>query len=355
MSEITMDDGLLSQEDIDALTAGLLGGDDGGDDGSDSSGSGIDPEFLRGLFKLICDQASSVVSTVLSKNADFKIMNIEVAEANSIEQDLLVDTLDVKVGVENDLTGNFYYMISKEITATLSDLMMMGDGTAAFDEEHKDALSELVNQIMGSVNTTMTEEYRTTLSFSQADLSVVEQNYDFDSRGGVVAKISVKIEEISDSIIYLLADKKLCETFIAHTQGSNEESVDTPSGASVESAPSTSSVPEFTPNELAAPAATSGGGGGGLFESSGNRVLDMLLDVPLNMTIELGRTQMSIRRILEMGPGSIIELDRFAGEPVDLLVNNKVVARGEVVVVDENFGIRIVSLVTPEERIKFLK
>ena len=83
--------------------------------------------------------------------------------------------------------------------------------------------------------------------------------------------------------------------------------------------------------------------------------VDMLLDIELDVTIELGRTDLSIKRILEMGPGSIVELNRMAGEPVDLLVNNKVVAKGEVVVVDENFGIRIVSLVSPEERIKSLR
>jgi flagellar motor switch protein FliN len=83
--------------------------------------------------------------------------------------------------------------------------------------------------------------------------------------------------------------------------------------------------------------------------------IQMLLDINLNVTIELGRTRLSIRKILELGPGSIIELDRLAGEPVDLLVNDKVVAKGEVVVVDEYFGIRIISLVSPEERIKQLR
>jgi flagellar motor switch protein FliN/FliY len=83
--------------------------------------------------------------------------------------------------------------------------------------------------------------------------------------------------------------------------------------------------------------------------------VQMLLDINLNVTIELGRTRLSIRKILELGPGSIIELDRLAGEPVDLLVNDKVVAKGEVVVVDEYFGIRIISLVSPEERIKQLR
>ena len=83
--------------------------------------------------------------------------------------------------------------------------------------------------------------------------------------------------------------------------------------------------------------------------------VEMLLDVPLNITIELGRTRLSIRKVLELGPGSIIELDRLAGEPVDLLVNDKVVARGEVVVVDEYFGIRILSLISQEERIRQLR
>jgi flagellar motor switch protein FliN/FliY len=89
--------------------------------------------------------------------------------------------------------------------------------------------------------------------------------------------------------------------------------------------------------------------------SSSHENIDMLLDVELDVYIELGRTNLSIKRILELSPGSVVELDRMAGEPVDLLVNEKVVAKGEVVVVDENFGIRIVSLVSAEDRIKSLK
>jgi flagellar motor switch protein FliN len=82
--------------------------------------------------------------------------------------------------------------------------------------------------------------------------------------------------------------------------------------------------------------------------------IDLLMDVDLPVAIELGRTKLSISSILELGPGSVVELNKLAGEPVDLLVNNKVVARGEVVVVDENFGLRITQLMTPEERIKAL-
>jgi flagellar motor switch protein FliN/FliY len=89
-------------------------------------------------------------------------------------------------------------------------------------------------------------------------------------------------------------------------------------------------------------------------ERSRSQNLDLLMDVSLPISIELGRTSMSIQEILNLGPGSVVELNKLAGEPVDLLVNNKIVARGEVVVIDENFGIRVTSLVSPEERLKSL-
>jgi len=82
--------------------------------------------------------------------------------------------------------------------------------------------------------------------------------------------------------------------------------------------------------------------------------IDLLLDVRMPVAIELGRTELPIAELLTLGPGSVIELNKLAGEPVDLLVNNKIIARGEVVVVDENFGVRVTSLLSPEERIKSL-
>lgn len=84
------------------------------------------------------------------------------------------------------------------------------------------------------------------------------------------------------------------------------------------------------------------------------RNIDILMDVNLPVSIELGRTKMTIADILALGPGSVVELNKLAGEPVDLMVNYKIVARGEVVVVDENFGVRITQLMTPEERLKAL-
>jgi flagellar motor switch protein FliN len=86
-----------------------------------------------------------------------------------------------------------------------------------------------------------------------------------------------------------------------------------------------------------------------------SRRLDMLLDVPLEVNVELGRTRMTIHDLLQLGPGSVIELDKVAGEALDILVNGRLVARGEAVVVNDKFGIRITDIVSPQERIQRLR
>ncbi len=79
--------------------------------------------------------------------------------------------------------------------------------------------------------------------------------------------------------------------------------------------------------------------------------IDIVMDVPLEVTVELGRTRKKIKEILEFTPGTIVELDKLAGEPIDILVNGKFVAKGEVVVIDENFGIRITDIISVDKRI----
>ncbi len=86
-----------------------------------------------------------------------------------------------------------------------------------------------------------------------------------------------------------------------------------------------------------------------------NRRLDMLLDVPLDVSVELGRTRMTIQDLLALGPGAVIELDKVAGEPLDILINDRLVARGEAVVVNDKFGVRITDIVSPQERIARLR
>lgn len=91
------------------------------------------------------------------------------------------------------------------------------------------------------------------------------------------------------------------------------------------------------------------GGGGGEVQS-----IDFILDIPLEVTVELGRTSMLINDLLQLGQGSVIELNKLAGEPLEILVNRKLIARGEVVVVNEKFGVRLTDIVSPIERVKSL-
>ncbi len=93
----------------------------------------------------------------------------------------------------------------------------------------------------------------------------------------------------------------------------------------------------------------------GSAEAGSVHSLDFILDIPLKVTVELGRTRMSVRDILQLVQGSVIELSKFAGEPLEVLVNDRLVARGEVVTVNEKFGIRLTDILSPMERIEQLK
>ena len=90
-------------------------------------------------------------------------------------------------------------------------------------------------------------------------------------------------------------------------------------------------------------------------EAGPTQDLDFLLDIPLQITVELGRTRMLIKDLLQLSQGSVVELEKLAGEPMDILISNKLVARGEVVVVNEKFGVRLTDIISPAERIRQLK
>ncbi|OHX11330.1 flagellar motor switch protein FliN [Chromobacterium sphagni] len=95
--------------------------------------------------------------------------------------------------------------------------------------------------------------------------------------------------------------------------------------------------------------------GAGVAIAGGPPNLDMILDIPVQLTVELGRTKIAIRNLLQLAQGSVVELDGMAGEPMDVLVNGCLIAQGEVVVVNDKFGIRLTDIITPAERIRRLQ
>ncbi len=112
-------------------------------------------------------------------------------------------------------------------------------------------------------------------------------------------------------------------------------------------------VTSITGGPLDPDAAAAAGAGKG--DERRERNLDLILDIPLKVTVELGRTKMLVSELLNLGQGSVIELNKLAGEPMEVLVNDKLVARGEAVVVNEKFGVRLTDIISPAERVEQLK
>jgi len=360
-----MSGGILSQDEIDLLTKNLLGS--GGGPAAADAPAAAPPapventaEAARPFFKIICEQASSVVTAVLSRAVDFQLQWLVAGENSVIPDELTSHSLCVDVSVKKDFVGNMSFVMSKQEVATLSDLMLMGSGHTDYTEEHRDAICEIINQITGSCITTIDSQMRLAIDFGQGSVRDFGGKNDF--KGGAVATVLIKIEEFPDQKILIVIDDSLLSGIKAKMSKVSSIGSDT----------SLASLGLSSSSSSASSGGVIGGGGGGdgtpvamppafapqqggVFGSTGNKALDLLMDIEMPIVIELGRSQMSLKRILELGPGAIVEMDRLAGEPVDILINGKVVARGEVVVVDENFGVRIISLVSPEERLKLLR
>jgi flagellar motor switch protein FliN/FliY len=356
-----MADSILSQDEIDLLTKSLLSGS-GGDAAAAATAAPVavenTAEVARPFFKIFCEQASSVVTTVLSRAVDFQLQWLVAGENSVIPDELVSQSLSIGVDVKKSAVGKMSFAISKQEVATLSDLMLMGSGHSDYTDEHKDAICEIINQITGSCITVMDSQLHLQIDFGQASVSEFSGKNDF--KGGAVATVLVKVEEFPDRKILIVLDDGLLSGIKSKTYSKTASiGVDMSlSSLGLSSAPSysTPTTPASAPGgSVAAPPAFAPQHSGGAFGSTGNKALDLLMDIEMPIVIELGRTQMSLKRILELGPGAIVEMDRLAGEPVDILINGKVVARGEVVVVDENFGVRILSLVSPEERLKLLR
>ncbi|HXP89429.1 MAG TPA: flagellar motor switch protein FliN [Fibrobacteria bacterium] len=234
--------------------------------------------------------------------------------------------------------GEISLLLAREAGALLADLMVMGDGGATWTEEHRDALQELGSQLAGAFTTSQTERWSQRLVFRA---SVGEGA---PAPGSCCYPVEMDVQGFPAHSAVLTISQELMATASELDRARSSQS------DFARTDDFTEGISEAAPAAAPARAPAGGSGSATSWVDSRDPSVQRLLDVPIEVIIELGQTELSIRRILEIGPGSIIELDRMAGEPVDLVVNDKVIARGEVVVIEENFGIRITTLVTPEER-----
>jgi flagellar motor switch protein FliN/FliY len=257
------------------------------------------------------------------------------------------------------LPGQVVFLLEKAFTARVVDYMIMGDGEVDFmPEEHLDGIVEAVNQLMGNELTELSARLGVSLRNEVRPARLVaptELAAHFD--GWQAATFEVRIAGREPVRLVKLLSPDLALRLGEMLAGGPAAA---PVADDAEAAPASaaSTAGGVAPPREARPAQftdfgpAAGAPHGTLEERLNERSLGRVLDLRLPVVIELGRTRMLIKDIVELSPGSVIELNKLVGEPVDLLVNGKRFAQGEVVVIDENFGVRITELVPLDQRMR---
>lgn len=336
---------------------------------------------------LALSSGATTLSILLNKQVSInnpRSMTLAPSDFSTVLKDPLVL---VEVGAK--VTGKpvtLGFVLTQQDTTIITDLMMGGEGTppsTLIDDLQLSAISEAVNQMLGMAVNALNTAYGKKLEFQPPLAIVIDNPADatlpeaFNAGDVVLITYQMVIEGLATSTIVQLLPEASALTWADVYRGNSEKTVAAapaaPAAMPPAAAPAAAAPPQAAPAPQPAyapapqpsyapppqptgppvhaqPAAFSPLPSHSL-PSTPPSGLDLILDVPLRVTVELGRARMEIREVLELGKGSVVELDKLAGEPVDMLVNGKLIARGEVVVIDENFGIRVTDIVSPLERV----
>jgi flagellar motor switch protein FliN/FliY len=370
-----MSDGSLSQDEIDALlqeTDNLEIDTGGGLEGLLGEKERV--AFLRLLEGLVGAQASNL-SILTRKSVNLDKPTLQVVSGEDLSASLPAELVDVKIDFSEGLRGEHTYLLDLGTAQAIAGLMM-GQAGVEMDDAALSAVAEALSQMSGPVASEIGNQVSRTVKTSPPDFQRASRDQARFPQGEAIVKVEYPIlvegqapsrltelyslalvKEIAGSLPAAgqpAAAAGLAATFAqpARAQGSAPAAgrgfSAPPSGAGMTFGQSFGSAgnPAVPPNVQ--PVQFANLQGGGLPAESGN--IGLLMDVFMELTVELGRTRKLIREILGIGEGTIIELDKLAGEPVDILVNHKLIAKGEVVVIDENFGVRVTEIVSPMQR-----
>jgi len=395
-------DGMLSQDEINALlngtddSAGDAAGENtagfDGDEADDSLLSDIEKDAVGEVANISMGASATTLFSIVNRKVNITTPVVKMATWKNVLEDYEKPCVFILIKYTQGLDGSNILILKEHDVKIITDLMMGGDGSntdGELGELHLSAISEAMNQMMGSSATSLSTMLGKMIDISPPEASLVDLTA-FKSGGeiapfleGTFVKISfrMQIDELVDSTIMQLYPvefaKEIYDTFIS-SQGGDSEPAPSPAAAP---APAPAAAPAPQPMPAAAPQMDMSQMQAGMPQmdmsqmqmmsqmgmpqmqmpnvqpaqfqnfSDGYATADapenigLIMDVPLEVTVELGRTTKSISEILDFAPGTIIELDRIAGEPIDVLVNGKFVAKGEVVVIEESFGIRVTEII----------
>ncbi|WP_027408694.1 flagellar motor switch phosphatase FliY [Anoxybacteroides tepidamans] len=411
-----MSDEMLSQDEIDALLRGAGGLDD--TPSVDDVLSTIEQDALGEIGNISFGSSATALSMLLNQKVEITTPSVSVIRRGDVSDEFPHPYVAIQVNYTDGFLGTNLLVIKQSDAAIIADLMLGGDGLNPADllgEIQLSAVQEAMNQMMGSAATSMSTIFGKKVDISPPNLHLLDvkegEGIEYLPHADILVKVSfrLRIGTLIDSNIMQLLPvdfaKELVENLLQMSNPSAQpsakadiENKEKHSGIPVASTPSSQAAtvessnnaaysygnsvseqrayqnaqhpyvpqqPAHAPNHFGAHAAAIGQHHvqpvdfvsfepAPLTEAE-PRNLNMLLDIPLQVTVELGRTKRSVQDILNLSSGSIIELDKLAGEPVDILVNNKLIAKGEVVVIDENFGVRVTDIISQSDRLKNLK
>lgn len=385
-----MGDTTLSQEEINALFSQAEAGG-----GIDSGGMGAltsdEIDAIGEVANISMGTAATTLFSLVNKKVDISTPVVAVSKWDDIVSMYEKPCVLVKISYTKGLNGSNVLVLRENDVKIITDLMMGGDGNntdGEIGELHLSAISEAMNQMMGSAATSLSSMLNMMVDISppSSDLIDLAESVDGSEIDDFLKGEFVKIEfnmligDLVDSKIMQLYPialaKDMCKSVMSNMESDMQATVDdsydaAPAPAAAAPPPAAAAPPPAAaaappPMAAAAPPPMAAAGvpvmmapqpqvnveqaqfvpfTQGLLSVYSPENIGLIMDVPLEVTVELGRTHKSISDILEFSPGTIIELNKIAGEPIDVLVNGKYVAKGEVVVIEEAFGVRITEIV----------
>lgn len=408
-----MSDEMLSQEEIEALLRGeTLEDKNSGTEASTNDDmndlrvedylDSFAQDALGEVGNISFGSSATALSALLGQKVDITTPSISMINRNKLEEEFPHPYVAVQVEYTIGLTGMNLLVIKQSDAAIIADLMLGGDGLNPkpdLGEIQLSAVQEAMNQMMGSAATSMSTVFNKKVDISPPtiDLMNISQNEGRENipEDDLLVKVSfrLRIGNLIDSNLMQLLPLKFSQNIVKSLLGETQ-TIEEPVAATI--APEAPVAPQpVQPQALTSPPpaqpayqqqeaapvqqqpmyqeqqqipyaarpaqpvnvqqAQFASFDTNVISQSEARNLNMLLDIPLQVTVELGRTKRSVKEILELSSGSIIELDKLAGEPVDILVNSRLIAKGEVVVIDENFGVRITDVLSQAERLNNLR
>ncbi|EIT85092.1 flagellar motor switch protein [Fictibacillus macauensis ZFHKF-1] len=341
---------MLSQDEIDAL----LAKEEAVSEGIEHYLTGMEQDALGEIGNISFGSASTALSALLHQKVQITTPMVSIIEKKNLEEEFPTPHVAVKVEYVEGVEGTNLLVIETKDAQIIADLMLGGDGrnpAETFGELQLSAVGEAMNQMMGSASTSLSTIFQKKVDISPPTIENLNANIPFPVDEDILIKVSfrLKIGSLVDSSIMQLIKVDFAQLLVKGLLQRQE------SAATVEAVmPTTHELP---PKESVAvqSAVFSPFHEETVVVQEQEPSIERLLDIPLQLTVELGRTRRTIQEILEMAPGSIVELDKLAGEPVDILINQKLVAKGEVVVIDENFGVRVNEIVSRKARLMNLK